>query len=55
MQRRAERRRKKFGEDLLPAFSCVAPEASYDDLELDAPITEWKIGGTALIAALDAT
>lgn len=32
--------RKALGKDLPPTGSCVAPEASYDNLELDAPITE---------------
>jgi hypothetical protein len=44
---------KALGEDLPPAGSCVAPEASYDDLKLDAPATERQVGGTTPVAALN--
>lgn len=44
-----------LGEDLPPTGSRVTPEASHHDLEFDAPTTERQVGGTALVAALDAT
>ncbi len=44
-----------LGEDLPPTGRCITPEASHHDLEFDAPTTERQVGGTALVAALDAT
>jgi|UPI0002EF3A87 hypothetical protein len=35
--------------------SRAAPESSYDNPELDAPAAERQVGGTAPVAALDAT
>lgn len=46
---------KALGEDLPLAGSCATPKASYDDPELDAPTAERQVGGTAPVAALEAT
>jgi hypothetical protein len=44
-----------LGEDSPPTGRCVTPEASHHDLEFDATTTKRQVGGTALVAALDAT
>lgn len=46
---------KALGEDLPSAGTRATPKASYDNPELDAPAAERQVGGTAPVAALDAT